>query len=70
MPVDIDGDFKLRVRRMRRIKGIQNLAAGIVILQVERGEQNAPARAGNLRQQGFAESAWAGQRLYALGRNG
>ena len=70
MPVDVDGDFELRVGRMRRIEGIENLAAGIVILQVECGDQNAPARAGDLRQQGFAESAWASQRLYALGRNG
>ena len=55
MPIDENGDLQLRLRRLGRVERAQNFPPTVVVLQVERRDQNALPRLADQRQQGLAE---------------
>ena len=69
VPVDEDRDFELRLRLLRRVERRQDFASGVVVLQVERGDQDALLRLRDQREDRFAVIDRTVQRLHLAGGN-
>ena len=55
MPIHEDRDLQLGSRRLGGIQGRKHLPARVIILQVERCDQDPLPRLGDEAQQGFAK---------------
>ena len=69
VPVDENRDFKLRLRLLGGVERGEYFAAGVVVLQVERGDQDALLRLRDQREDRFAVIDRALQRLHLAGRD-
>ena len=70
MPIHEDGDFQFWAGFPGGIERGENLAAGVVVLQVQRHDQDASSGAADQRQQGFPKHSRASQCFNVDGGHG
>ncbi|EXI74402.1 MAG: hypothetical protein AW07_01944 [Candidatus Accumulibacter sp. SK-11] len=69
VPVDKDGDLQLGMRRPRGVDRLEHLAPGGIVLQVERCQDDPPARQCDVLEQRAAEVGRAGEGAHVGSRH-